>query len=157
MISTDINYPSNLPYPTRDGYSAQYTSPLMRTKTISGRAIQRRQFTTVPAMYNVSWIFTTDGDAAAFEAWFRDVVKDGTEWFNCPMRTPIGTGQYVCRFTDIYEGPNPYGVCGWTVRAELEMFERPLMPEGWGILPDYIAMDDIFDVAMNDRWPKANQ
>lgn len=156
MITTSINYPSGLPYPTREGYSVKYTSPLLRTNMASGRAIQRRMFTTVPAIYNVTWVFTSDTDAAAFEAWFRDSLLDGAEWFNCPMKTPIGLGNYVCRFTDIYQGPNPYGTCAWAVRAELEMFERPLMEEGWGEFPDFITDADIFDIAMNDRWPEAN-
>ena len=28
------------------------------------------------------------------------------------------------------------------------------MPPGWGLMPEYLLGADIFDIAMNDRWPK---
>lgn len=155
MIQTNISYPEGLPYPNREGYELNHVSPFRRTSMQSGRAIQRRVFTSVPTMVGVSWVFTGDGPVAAFEAWFRDQVKDGTEWFNCPLKTPIGTQDYVCRFVSMYQGPRLVGLCSWMITAELEIFERPLLPEGWGEFPEFMIDADIIDIAMNNRWPRA--
>lgn len=154
-ITTDIDYPAGLPWPTKDAYSVKSVQPFVRTQLASGRARQRRQFTSVPTMFTLTFVFTGDGEAAAFESWFRDALLDGGEWFNCPLKTPIGSQYYVCRFTEMYEGPNPFGICAWKVSAKVEAWERPLLPPGWGLMPDYLINADIFDIAMNDRWPKA--
>src|SRR5690606_10874895 len=128
MITTPINYPSSLPCPVRQGYQTRHVQPFLRTEMVSGRAKQRRRFTSVPSIESVTWIFKSQAQAAAFEAWFRDSLSDGAEWFNCPLKTPIGATNYVCRFTDMYTGPDLIGVCAWRVTAELELWERPLMP-----------------------------
>ena len=154
MIETDIDYPKGLPWPEREEYTAQAVSPFVRTSMASGRARQRRRFTSVPVEYTVTWIFNGDNRAALFEAWFRDALNDGVEWFNMPMKTPTGTGYYVCRFIEMYSGPNPIGICSWRVSAKLEMFERPLMPQGWGLLPEFVLGASIFDIAMNREWPE---
>ena len=69
--------------------------------------------------------------------------------------TPIGTKLYVCRFTDIYEGPTPEGGMYWRYSANIEMWERPLVPVGWGNYPELLAGSDIIDIAINREWPKA--
>jgi hypothetical protein len=33
---------------------------------------------------DIAWIFT-DAQAQAFEAWYRDVLTDGSAWFNMPL------------------------------------------------------------------------
>lgn len=154
MISTDIDYPDGLPVPTRDGYEFRPVQTFLRTQMASGRAKQRRAFSDVPTMVNVNWIFNGDTQAAAFEAWFRDSIFDGDAWFNCPLKTPIGMQQYICRFVNMYTGPNLVGLCAWSVRAELEIYERPLISPDWSILPDYVIHSDIFDIAVNRLWPK---
>lgn len=154
-ITTDINYPEGLPWPVRDGYDINHVQPFRRTALASGRARQRKKFSSVPSMFNVTWIFNGDNEVAAFEAWFRDAINDGSDWFNSPLKTPIGEGQYVCRFTEMYKGPALVGLCAWRVSAVLELWERPLMPPGWGLMPEYLLGADIFDIAMNDRWPEA--
>lgn len=157
MITTDINYPTEFPWPTKEGYGFNPVSPLLRTDMENGRAMQRRKFTSVPTMANVSWIFLGDLPAAAFEIWFKETLKDGTEWFNAPLKTPAGEKQYVCRFTDIYQGPTPAGLCAWRFAAVLELWERPLFDsEWWDVLPEYLLEADIFDIAMNHKWPRAN-
>lgn len=155
MITTDIDYPSDLPWPVRDGYDTNHVSPFTRTNMESGRARQRRKFSSVPSVVSVTWIFNGDNQAAAFELWFRQNIHDGADWFNCPLKTPVGEKQYVCRFTDMYRGPTLIGLCAWRVTATLEVWERPLLPPDWAILPDYILHADIFDLAMNREWPEA--
>lgn len=155
MITTDINYPSSLPWPVRSGYEARPVQTFLRTEMVSGRARQRRRFTSVPSETSVTWVFNSDNEAAAFEAWFRDAIKDGAEWFNCPLKTPTGEKYYVCRFTTMYTGPDLIGLCAWRVKATLELWERPLLDPGWGIVPDFVSGMDIFDIAMNKMWPEA--
>lgn len=158
MIHTDISYPDDLPIPLRRGYGVKHVSPLMRTDMESGRSRQRRKFTSVPSMVSVVWIFRNDAHAAAFEAWVRDALLDGAEWFNMPLKTPVGLQEYVCRFTDdLYDGPDLTGISGWEITARLEMFERPLMPPGWGLMPDFLINASLFDIAMNKKWPEANE
>lgn len=153
MIYTDINYPDGLPCAQREGYSLRHVSPFMRTEMDSGRARQRRKFSSVPTMASVAWVFENDTQAAAFEAWFREAINDGVEWFNMPLKTPVGLKDYVCRFTDMYEGPDLIGVSSWRISAQLEIWERPLMPDGWGLLPEFALGSSIFDIAMNREWP----
>lgn len=154
MIHTDIDYPEGLPCAQREGYSLRHVSPLMRTEMESGRARQRRKFSSVPTMAEVAWIFANDTQAAAFEAWFHEAINDGVEWFNMPLKTPLGLKDYVCRFTEMYAGPDLIGISSWQIRARLEIWERPLLPEGWGLLPEFALGSSIFDIAMNREWPE---
>lgn len=154
MISADIDFPEGLPCAIRDGYDINHVQPFTRTDMESGRSRQRRKFTSVPSAVNVNWIFSGDAQCAAFEAWFRDVLLDGAEWFNMPLKTPIGEKEYVCRFTKMYSGPVLMGVSLWRIDSSLEIFERPLMPPGWGENPEFLIHASLFDIAMNQAWPK---
>lgn len=90
-----------------------------------------------------------DVQGQAFEAWYRDAISDGAAWFNMNLRTPIGIKPYVCRFIDIYEGPVLIGGKYWQYNATLELWERPLAPHGWGNFPEFIAGQNIIDLAIN--------
>ncbi|KAA0910688.1 hypothetical protein [Pusillimonas sp. ANT_WB101] len=154
MIETDLYYPAGLPGPLRAGHTASRVSPFARTNMQSGRARQRRTFTSVPSIDTYNFIFT-ENQAAAFEKWFEESIKDGTEWFNIQRRTPLGLTMLVCRFVDMYQGPNLFAINRWRISAELEAYERPLMPDGWGDLPGFLIEADLFDIAMNREWPEA--
>ena len=102
----DIFYPDEyLPMPLMDGYGFKPISPLLRTEMTSGRAQQRRRYTSTPTQASVKWIFKTDALAQVFEAFFRDALKDGQSWFYLKLQTPVGVKPYKARFVDIYEGP----------------------------------------------------
>ena len=120
----------------------------------SGRTRQRRKYTSVPTEASVSWVFN-DAQAQLFEVWFRDVITDGAAWFNMRMRTPMGVGDYVCRFKDIYDGPVLFGLGFWKITATLELWERPILPPGWGNFPEFIVGQSIIDYALNKEWPEA--
>ncbi len=152
MITTNIDYPEVFPWPSVDGYKIQHTNMIERSNLDSGRARQRVRFSKVPSTVNASFFFDTDEQAAAFEAWFRDVLKNGAGWFNCRLKTSIGLGYYVCRFKEVYEGANPIGICAWEISAELEIWERPLLPVGSGLFPEYLVEAAILDRAMNELW-----
>ena len=100
-ITTTLYYPSAyLPGPLRESFGLTPVSPLKRTQMVTGRARQRRAYTSTPTQTDLAWIFS-DAQAQAFEAWFRDELSDGAAWFNIPLLTPVGLKNYVCRFTDI--------------------------------------------------------
>lgn len=154
-ITTNIDYPHKyLPLPLQDGFAYQPISPLLRTEMTSGRARQRRRYTSTPTQAAVSWIMT-DGQGQAFEAWFRDVITDGSAWFNMMLKAPTGIKPYVCRFVDIYEGPTLIGGKYWQFSATLELWERPLPLPGWGNFPEFLVGQSIIDLALNREWPKA--
>ncbi len=53
----DIIYPDDyLPMPLMDGYGFKPISPLKRTEMTSGRARQRRLYTSTPTQATVKWI-----------------------------------------------------------------------------------------------------
>lgn len=147
-----INYPAGLPRGLHNGRTYQTVSPLKRSELSSGRSRQRRNFTSVPTMAQISWIFSSI-QAQAFEAWWRDQLLDGSQWFECPLETPVGYQDYTARFTDIYQGPSRVGPMIWSFSAELELRERPLLDPGWGEFPEFILDQSIFDFAMNREWP----
>ncbi len=101
----EIFYPDEyLPMPLMDGYGFKPISPLLRTEMTSGRAQQRRRYTSTPTQASVKWIFKTDALAQVFEAFFRDALKDGQSWFYLKLQTPIGVKPYKARFVDITKG-----------------------------------------------------
>lgn len=154
MITTDIDFPDGLPYPLLEDRTVQHVSPFIRTTMQSGRSRSRRTFTSVPSMQGVSWVLTNE-QALVFEAWFREVADDGAAWFNCKMRTPLGVGEYVAKFAEMYRGPEPFGPKRWKIWAELELFQRPILAPGWGQFPEFILEASIIDLALNREWPEA--
>lgn len=154
MITTDISFPAGLPNPLREGYSLQPVSPFVRTPMESGRARNRRMFTNVPVNTTLDFIFKAN-EAAYFEIWFKETLKDGVEWFNIEGKTPLGMINFVCQFTDMYQGPELVGINHWRYSCPVEIWERPLMPTEWVEFPDYVLQASILDVAINHKWPKA--
>ncbi|EPH1334455.1 hypothetical protein ACYB9B_25755 [Klebsiella pneumoniae] len=153
---TDIYYPHDyLPMPLQEGYGFQPVSPLKRTQLTTGRARQRRAYTSTPTQASVSWFMETDGQAQVFEAWYREKITDGADWFFMKLQTPLGVEFYKCRFTDIYEGPTLVAPIYWKFTATLELWKRPVLPDGWVDFPDFIVSSDILDLAVNREWPKA--
>jgi hypothetical protein len=147
-----ILYPEGLPRGLHNGRTYQTVSPLKRSELSSGRARQRRNFTSVPTMASISWIFNSP-QAQTFESWWRDALLDGSQWFECPLETPIGYEDYTCRFTDIYSGPNRLGPNLWAFSAELELRYRPILAPEWGLFPDFALNSGIIDYAINREFP----
>ena len=152
----EVSYPHEyLPLPLQDGYGFKPVSPLLRTQLTSGRARQRRQYTSTPTQASVTWMFTTDAQAQLFEAWYRDTISDGAAWFLMRLQTPLGVESYKCRFTDIYDGPVLVAPIYWRFSATLELWEKPLLPPGWAEFPSFVVNQDIIDLALNREWPEA--
>lgn len=154
MIKADIDYPSDLPFPVRQGNSVQHVQPFLRTELASGRVRQRRLFSLVPSKQKFTWVFTRD-QATKFEGWFATTAMDGARWFNMRTNNPLGEeNEITARFAKMYEGPNLLGICNFEVSAELEVFERPLMPLEWVNDSDWFAFRSELDIAMNQTWPE---
>ena len=149
-----VSWPEQLPLPEQSGYAIQHVSPLQRTTMVSGRARQRRVYTSVPSNVSVQW-FLTEQQARLFETWFRYAITDGADWFLLPLKTPMFTGNYECRFTGIYEGPVLIAYDKWTVSATIEIKERQTLNAGFAYVPQYVIDSSIIDVAVNQLWPAA--
>lgn len=149
-----IDFPVGLPMPLRNGYDTNHVSPMMRTEMQTGRARQRRRYTSVPTMASVSWIMTQQ-QAQLFEGFFRWTLADGAEWFNVTLSTPLGLMAYEARFAEMYNGPQLTGRDMWTFTAELEIKERQTIADGWPAFPGFVMGSDLIDQALNREWPAA--
>lgn len=153
MATSDINYPKSLPAGLQSGRQYRRTSPNKRTKMGTGRELQRRKWPNAPWFGQVSWLMT-DAQAQAFMGWCRDVLNDCNNWFNCPLRTPLGYNMHSVQIVDFYAGPFIAGPGLWNFTAELQFDQGPLIPVGEGEFPDEVAGSKIFDITMNRNWPK---
>lgn len=153
-FTSNIDWPQGFPCVLREGHTTRHASPLLRTSMASGRARQRRKFTSVPSVHTCAWLMT-QAQAQAFESWFAETLVDGVQWFNMPLRTPMGSGKLLCRFMDVYQGPDLVGIDRWQISASIEVWARPLLPPGWGLLPELVIGSSIIDLAVNKEWPQA--
>lgn len=147
-------YPALLPAPLKADRSFQMVDPLVSTPFDSGQTRWDRQFTDVPTATPVSFIFT-DAQCQAFEAWYRDVLRDGSEWFELPLRSPIGRNNEEAHFIKAYSGPARMGFDRWKITANILLRRRPLPPMGEGDFPDDIIFSELFDLTINRELPPA--
>lgn len=150
---TTKTYPDYLPLPQISGYAFKHVSPFIRSEMITGRARQRRAYTSVPSMLSFTWEMTR-GEAGLFEIWFKEVLTDGTEWFLFKLDSPAGFREYECRFSEMYEGPELIDWSHYTFSAVVEVKERPLIDKEWLDAPLFYKYSSIFDIAVNKEWPK---
>ena len=148
-----VSWPTQLPLPEQSGYAIQHVSPLQRTEMVSGRARQRRVYTSVPSMVAVQF-FCTELQAQVFELFFRFGITDGADWFLCPLKTPVGIKHYEARFSGIYEGPMLTSFNKWTFSGTLEIRERQTLSSDEIYDIQGIFDSEIFDITMNQKWPK---
>jgi hypothetical protein len=113
----------------------------------------RRMFTSVPTVIRAAWV-CSQLQAIAWEAWFKNAVTDGVDWFDMDLQTALGTRAYTARFASMYEGPRLIAYRTWEFSADLELRERPVLLPPWGeIGVEFILGADIIDLAMNAEWP----
>lgn len=155
-ITTTIDWPKELGCTImQDGYSLKPVSPLLRTDLESGRARQRRKYTSTPMVASFNFLFT-ETQYMLFDGFFKHILTDGVSWFNMPLKVSIGYANYVCRFTDIYSEATVTQGRYWNVSAELEIWERPVIGKSWvEVAPGFLMHADIFDITMNREWPEA--
>ncbi|MCK7461135.1 MAG: hypothetical protein MZU84_03260 [Sphingobacterium sp.] len=148
-----ITYPKWLPLPTIDGYKFSHVSPFIRTEMVTGRARQRRAYTSVPSFLSFSWNMKRT-EAGLFEVWFKETLGDGVEWFEFVMESPAGLKEYTCRFSAMYEGPELVGIDRFKISAVVEVKERPLIDKIWLDFPDFYLGGSVIDLALNREWPE---
>lgn len=153
-MAASIPYPDWLPCALQDGYGFTPVSPLLQTQFTSGRSQWRRGYTSTPTRVAVSWLMR-DMEAALFEKWFQEDLLDGSAWFLCWLRTPLGMDYYRSHFVDIYDGGTLTEGKFWKFSATLELFTRPLLPDGSTKYQDAILHSDIIDLAANREWPES--
>lgn len=146
-------YPKGLPCALRDGYSFEPVENILRTPMESGRARQRIIFDSVPTLVPLAWI-CSDRQALLFEAWAAQVARAG--WFLIPLKIPGGMREVEVRFTSTPVGPELVGVSSWRYTSKCELRERPLLEPGWAeLMPEWVLMMNIVDLAVNREWTKA--
>lgn len=149
-----IYYPSSLPCISQSGYGLDHAETVQRTDLVSGRARQRQRFANVPTYATIETILT-ELQAQEFERFFRWDLVDGSEWFECELSTPMGLKDYTCRFSEMYDGPNPITPELFKVTAKIEIKDRQTWGEDWAIYGlEFIAMQDLIDIALNREWPQ---
>lgn len=144
-------YPDGLPCPLRESYGREPVNGIRSTPMDSGRSRQRIEFRNRPDMIQLTWIMSAP-QAALFEAWAEQVV--GAGWFIMELLSPMGFNDEEVRFKTTPVGGKLEGKFLWRYQVVCESRVRPLYPPGWAeILPEYILHPEIFDYAMNDKWP----
>ena len=153
MITTDIDFPAELPCFLRESYDIQGVNEILRTDMASGRARQRREFENTPLNVTAS-ILLSQQQAQLFEAWYRYELKS-YQWFNATLRTPAGIHPIVCRFMQRYAGPL-LTANKWRYTFSLELYEQDILPAGWSeYARDFILLSNYIDVAINREWPES--
>lgn len=147
-----LKYPDSLPAPLKGDRAFQMVDPLVSTPFDSGQTRWDRQFTDVPTATPISFIFS-DAQCQAFEAWYRDVIKDGAQWFTMPLRSPVGRNEEEVHFIKGYAGPERLGYNKWRIMANVLLRRRPLPPMGEGEFPEDIVFSELFDLTINREWP----
>lgn len=125
-MTPSIIWPSALPAAQRSGRNSEIVSPTVTTQFASGRNRVRRAFTAVPVYQDVEWKMTRD-KAVRFEAWFKNTIKDGSEWFLMELDLPQGRGPWAFQFMGPYRGPLLLGSSTglWQYTARLQQWVRP--------------------------------
>lgn len=145
-------YPEGLPCPLREGYEFTPVNNIVRTDMQSGRARQRVDFPRTPDTIQLKWIFNSP-QATLFQAWAEQVV--GAGWFEIPLLTPFGFDTEEVRFMETPVGGALVGKFSWQFRVNCERRVRKLLDPEWvELLPDWVLHPEIFDIAMNVKWPK---
>lgn len=147
-----LKYPQGLPAPLKADRAFQMVDPLVSTPFDSGQTRWDRQFTDVPTATPISFIFS-DVQCMAFEAWYRDALKDGANWFTIPLRSAVGRNEEVAHFAKAYSGPERLGFDRWRITATIVLRRRPIPAPGWGEFPEFLLEADVIDKAINREWP----
>jgi hypothetical protein len=149
-------YPEYLPLPLKFVRSNQTGETIIRTERMKGLARNRRWTSSPSVMFDAEWIMPNEM-ADLFIAWHFDVISDGADWFQMQSYYSGEMAERRTRFTGMYSGPDPISPTHVKISAQLEVFERPMIPPEWLVLPEYwynLEFRSIFDLAVNQEWPE---
>lgn len=148
-----IQYPAKLPLPLQEGYGLSTVDPMRATQMVTGRTRYRVRHKYVPTDVRFNFNFS-EAEAGFFEAWYARTLNNGLEWFEIQLQTPAGFTTYQAHFKGIYQGPDLVQVSRWRYTAQVELRQRPLIPDGWEQFPDLWFGKSIIDLAINREWPQ---
>lgn len=137
--------------------SYQHDETLIRTERLKGMPRQRR-WTSAPMTTVDFRLFLENSSLDLFEVWYSEELKDGVSWFVMPFVYNGQEADRKCRFKQMYGAITPYtGTCYSFIPCVIEFDKRPLIDNGWLLMPEYYQDDGrkIFDLAMNREWPEA--
>lgn len=149
-----IQYPAQLPPPLQESYGLSTVDPMRATPMVTGRTRYRVIHSYVPTTIQATFNFD-EAEASFFDSWYARTLNNGTEWFECPLKTPVGFKAYEAHFKGIPSGPELVQVNRWRYTCALELRERPLIPPGWELVPELWFGKNIIDMAINREWPKS--
>ena len=147
-----IKWPEHLPALLL-GEAQEIVDPQLRTPMQNGRTFVRRNFTAVPVMFPARWIMS-DTQAQLFDIFYQHTLKDGTEWFELPNKTPSGYGMRVSQFLGAYSR-RQLSTTHWEYSANMQMYLRDKTDPNDALFPDEIIYQSLFDINMNQDWPAA--
>lgn len=113
---TSLTWPTGLPQVLRlDGLSTQRKSSVVRTQMDAGPDKVRRRYTVSTKVFTGS-IVVTEKQRELFEAWYRNVIADGTLRF--VMKDPQTLQPAEFRFTEDYSEEPIEGL--WKIAVSVE-------------------------------------
>lgn len=136
-----------------NNYSFEHTDKLMRTGMADGQSLDRPAYDYAPTFIDVM-IRVDSLSAAAFEAWYRDTLKNGQLWFKAKFMTPIDDhDELVVKFASIYRGPsfNKGRYSKWDIPMRMQIYDYSMWPDDWGLTPEMIFNTECFDRMMTIR------
>lgn len=145
-------YPEALPAAQKMDRAYQMVDPLVSTPFDSGQTRWDRQFSDVPFSTPVSWVFT-DKQCALFRTWYVNSINWGADWFEMPLASDDGREVRTCHFIQGFSGPVRLGFDRWRVSANIRLRRLPAIDPDWLLLPSFYLNPEIFDYAVNDKWP----
>lgn len=114
-------YPPGLPgFVQIDGYDETLPFPVVRTKTQSGPAKQRREFTAAETPFGLATDIMTAAQGATFEAWYIETLKHGSlewDWVH-PRTQEVSTFRFTA-------GPKPIPTKGGRVFYKIAIEKMP--------------------------------
>ena len=123
------DFPASLPWPEKEGYLYDVPDALLvdKKETGYGKPESRRRFTNKATLYSLKWLFDNE-QMAEFERFLRVDIADGLAYFRAPFANGMGEAQVRARFT-APPVKTPLGALAWSVSAQLETSEAPLVSE----------------------------
>ncbi|AIR90531.1 hypothetical protein [Pseudomonas cremoricolorata] len=123
-----IQYPAQLPLPLQEGYGLSTVDPMMATRLVTGRTRYRVVHDYVPTEARFNFNFSQK-EAALFEGWYVYELKNGIEWFEMDLQTPLGMKKCRAHFKGIPQGGELTQITRWRYSAVIELRERPIYTE----------------------------
>lgn len=95
------SWPATYPLPMLRG-GGRTQSFVIRTNMEGGFPRQRRQSTDTLEYLSVQWAFTDPAIFELFEAWWKNSIANGNDWFLMQLRKHDTLTTYQCRFAGQY-------------------------------------------------------